>query len=116
MTTTATGGSNGFFSDLKSGISNTLNEFLPVWASLELQQQYRNQLAQPTYDANAAPPRNNDGMTSTTQVRNPATTQVRNPATESTDRVVKTPMNLALLIGGGLLLLGAGAVYLIVRR
>lgn len=105
-TTTATGGSNGFFSDLKSGISNTLNEFLPVWANLELQQQYRNQLAQPTYDANAAPPRNNDGMTSTTQVRN--------PATESTERMVKTPMNPALLVGGGLLLLGV--VYLIVRR
>lgn len=106
MTTTATGGSNGFFSDLKSGVSNTLNEFLPVWASLQLQKQYSNQLDQRTYDSSAAPPRNNDGMTSTTQVRN--------PATESTDRMVKTPVNPALLIGGGLLLLGA--VYLIVRR
>lgn len=106
MTTTATGGSNGFFSDLQSGISGTLKEFLPVWASLELQQQYRNQLAQPTYDASKAPPRNNDGMTSTTQVRD--------PATESTQRVIKTPVNPMILIGGGVLLLGA--VWLIVRR
>lgn len=70
-TTAATGGSNGFISDIfgpgfQAGWDRIGSDLLPIWAADQLRVQSQDQLAQPTFDASKAPPRNNDGMRSTT--------------------------------------------------
>lgn len=80
------GAENGFFGNVTSTLSRTFDQFLPVWASSQLEKQSKDQLNQTTFNPVAAPPRNNDGMKSTTQT-------VVATAT-------KNPMQTVMLVGG----------------
>lgn len=66
------GGNDGFFSSISEGISEGISKIgsdvLPVWAANQLKVQSNDQLAAPTFNPGAAPPRNNDALRTTTGV------------------------------------------------
>lgn len=95
-------GDDGFFSDIEagigSGISRIGSEILPIWAERQLVGQQKDQLSQPTFNAAAAPPRNNDALRTVT---GPA-------VTGSTGGIP----NVFFWIGGALGLVLIGAFFL----
>lgn len=70
-TTTATGGSDGFFTGILDSVQGTVKDLLPVWANNQLNKQYNDQLSSPTYDPGVSPPRVDSGMKTTGQIASP---------------------------------------------
>lgn len=105
-TASASSGADGFFARISEGFSEGAarigKDLLPVWVAGQIKQESDDQLKQPVYDPNAAPPRlNADG----------ATTTAGNPARVTNDSIVtgdgfRLSMPVLLLTGAALLVIG----------
>lgn len=80
------GAENGFFGSASSTLARTFDQFLPIWAANQLEQQSKDKSNNTTFNPITAAPRNNDGMRSTTQ------TVMANAQAN--------PVNTVILVGG----------------
>lgn len=94
-------GSDGFFSTIggafKEGISRIGADILPVWAAEQLRRSSRDR-AQPTFNAEEAPPRNDDGIGTTS---GPATTGTVLGGLGGRDLAMSPAMLLAIVAAVG---------------
>lgn len=104
-TASASSGSDGFFSKITEGFAEGASkigkDLLPVWVAGQIRQESEDQLKNPVYDENAAPPRlNPDGAGTTGGVSQTTNSQIVSGSG------FRLSMPVLLLTGAALLIIG----------